>query len=210
MCRRPGSLNCADEGGWGRSADRAGRRGGSPPLDFKGVTKAGACAGIAGTDEVSSTGDSDGVAVVDRAFGENTCCVDGGLVQGVDREQEEAGPDDTESCDISGECDGVKAPDDVGVPPNAGREGTMVASGDVDTRGDADFGGELLVAASRALSRNSCRMSSLLRAFGESLSPALLVGDFASCLFVELVDSVRGFMIFEGRFCSCTLASCFF
>lgn len=211
MCRRLGSLNCADKACWGSPSVRAGRRGGSESLDLKGVvTKPGACAGIASADEVSSAGDLDSVTMLDRAFGEDTSCVDGGVVQGVDKEREEAGPDDTESCDISGEGDGVKAPADVGEPPNAGIEGAMVASGNAATRGDADFDGALLVAASRAFSRNSCRMSSLLRAFRESLPSESLRGSFASCVFVELVDSVRGFMVFEGRFCSSTLTSCFF
>ena len=83
-CRRLGSLNCVGNGGWGRSADLT-WSGGGRPLDFEGVTKDGACAGIADADEVSSAGDLDGVAMADNAFGDNTCCVDGGVVQGVDR-----------------------------------------------------------------------------------------------------------------------------
>ena len=86
----------------------------------------------------------------------------------------------------------------------------MAASGDFDTKGDADFGGEELAAASRAFSTNSCRMSSLLRAFGEPCSLELLVGSFASCLFVDSVDWIRGFMVSEEPFCSSTFASCFF
>lgn len=231
VCRGLGSLNCADEGGWGRSADLT-WRGGGPPLDFEGVAKDGVCTGIANADEVSLASDTDGVAMVDHVFGDNTCCVDGGVVQGDDREWEEVEPDDAESWDISSvEDDGGKAPDNACEPADAfgniaevdrrgcvdandfdsggsaGREsreladaeieGAMAASGDVDTKGDADFGGEWLVAASRALSINSCRMSSLLRAFGESLSLELLVGSFAFCLLVELVDSVRSFMVVE-------------
>ena len=183
--------------------------------------------------------------MADDTFGDDTCRIDGGVVQGVDREREEAGPDDAESCDISSvEGDGGKAPDDDGEPADAfgdiavadrsgcvdandfdsggpaGREnreladakieGAMAASGDVDTKGDADFGGEQLVAASRPLSTNSCRMSSLLRAFAESDSLELLVGGFASCLFVESVDCIRGFMVFREPFCSSTCASCLF
>ena len=230
-----------DNGGWGRSADLT-WRGGGRSLDLEGVTKDGGCAGIADADDVSSAGDLDGMAMTDDAFGDNTCCVDGGVVQGVDRERKEAVPDDAESCDGSFiEGDGGKASDDDGKPADAfgdiaegdrrsrvdanefggggfaGREngeladaeleGAMVASGDVDTKGDAGFSGEQLVAASRALSINSCRMSSLLRAFGESHSLELLVGRFASCLFVESVDCIWGFMVFEESFGSFTFAS---
>ena len=237
-------MNCADEGGWGRSADLTGT-GGGRPLDFEGVTKEGACAGIADVDDVGSVGDSDGVAMADDAFVDNTFRVDGGVVEGVDREREEAGPDDAESCDGSSvEGDRGKTLDNDGEPvgvfgdvaeinrgvwvdandfdsggtaggesrelADAEIEGAMASSGDVDTKGDADFSGEHFVAASRALSLNSCRMSSLLRAFGESLSPELLVGSFASCLFVESVDSIRGFKVSDEPFFSSTFASCFF
>lgn len=244
ISRRLGCLNCVDNEGWGRSADLT-WRGGGRSLDLGGVTKDGACAGIANADGVSSAGDSDGVAMADDAFGDNACCVDGGVVQGVDREREEAVPDDAESRDGSFvEGDGGEAPDDGGEPADAfgniaevdrsgcvdanvfdsggsaGREnceladaeveGAMAASGDVDTKGDADFGGEQLAAASRPLSTNSCRMSSLLRALEESHSLELRIGTFASCSFVESVDCTRDFMAFEEPFCSSTFASCFF
>ena len=186
-----------DDGGWGGAADPIGR-GGNWLLGFEGESKVEACADVADVDDLGCGGASEGVVVADDAFGGDTCRVNGGVVDGVDREWEEAGPDDAESRDVSSVdgdtgrivdgdggpadvfggiaevnkrvCVGAKDFDDDGTAErnnpgvaDADLEGAMESSVDVDTEGDANFK-EHFVAANRIFSRNSCCISSLLRA----------------------------------------------
>ena len=87
----------------------------------------------------------------------------------------------------------------------AGTEGAIGSRVDVDTK-DVDF--EHFVAATRAFSINSCCISSLVRAFRDSLSPHFLVGFPASCLFLESLNSIWCSIGFEDPFWSSAFANC--
>ena len=101
--------------------------------------------------------------------------------------------------------DGTAGRDNGGVDVT-GTEGAIGNCVDVDTE-DGDF--EHFVAASRALSMNSCCISSLLRALGDSLSSDFLLRVSPSCLVLELLGSIRDLMVFEDPFWSSAFANCF-
>ena len=71
---------------------------------------------------------------------------------------------------------------------------------DVDSEGGANVDFEHVAAAARTFSKISCCISSLLRAFRDTHSPEFPVWVSASCLFGELLDSVRGLMVFGDPF----------
>ena len=79
---------------------------------------------------------------------------------------------------------------------------------EIDSEDDAKIDFERFAAAARTFSRSSCCISFLPRAFGESLSSEFLLEFSASCLFVELLDSIRGLMVFKDPFWSSALAKC--
>ena len=231
-----------DERGWGGAADTIGR-GGSWLPGFEGEPKDRPCPDIADADDVGSADTLVGVAMADDAFGGDTCRVDGGVVNVVDREWGEARPDDADSTSIEGDddkifvgdggpvdvlggiaevdkavcvdaydsdSDGIGGRDNRGVA-DAGTEGAIGSSVDVDTEGGANIDFEHVVAATRAFSINSCCISSSLRAFIGSLSLEFLVGSFASCLFVELVlvDAISALIVNEDPFWFSAFANCF-
>ena len=88
-------------------------------------------------------------------------------------------------------------------------EGAMGSGVEIGSKGDVKIDFERFAAAVRTFSRSSCRISSALRAFGESLSSEFLLEFSASCLFVYLSNSSRGLMVFKDPFWSSALAKCF-